>query len=104
VDVIVTTRAGQLSEVKGYYFCTERRLVTLVASHRLMPTREGKTGFLVLIKGVIRGLESGSIMTLFAAILPRRSGELALVFILVAIDALRKLDLELCFLPSGNVA
>ena len=43
-------------------------------------------------------------MTLLATVFPWRAGELALVYILVAIDALRKLDLELRFLSCRNVA
>jgi len=58
----------------------------------------------MLFERVIRGLESGAVVALLAVVLPGRRSELALVFILVAIDAERKLDFELCVFARRSMA
>lgn len=48
----------------------------------------------MLVQGVTRGLESGCIVALLAAIAPGRPSKLPLMLVLVAVDALRKFDFE----------
>jgi len=69
-----------------------------------MSSGERETGVLVFRHGVVRLLEGSPIVTLFAAVAPRSCRELALVFVLVAIQALRKLDLVSSIFACRNVA
>lgn len=43
-------------------------------------------------------------MALFASVVPRGAGELPCMFVLMAINAERKLDLETGVFPRGNMA
>jgi len=48
-------------------------------------------------------LESRAVVALLATIAPRSRRELSIVFVLVAIDALRKLQFEYCALTGRRV-
>ena len=89
----MTCRAVELAEVVGDYFGTESSLVAIDTGNRPMSPGERETGVLVFGQGVVRRLEGSPIVTLFAAVPPRSGRELALVFVFVTIQALRKLDL-----------
>lgn len=68
--------------------------VALVAGDGDMPASERKAGLLVFRERVVRCLECRARMALVATITPGFSGELSLMFVGVAIDALREFDLE----------
>jgi len=78
--------------------------MALIAGDRLVSAGERKRRLLVHGERVVRGLPGGSGMALLATVLPRIAGKLALVFILVAIDAECKLDFETSVIASGNMA
>lgn len=65
---------------------------------------EGKPRLLMLCDRVRGGLESANGVALFAPVVVRRSGELAVVYIFVAIQALCKGDFIPRRSPCGNVA
>ena len=78
--------------------------VTLVAGHRLVAPGQRETGLLVLLQSEVCCLERGAIVTLLAAVPPRSACKLSVVFILVAVHADCKLDLEPRLLTCGRMA
>ena len=77
--------------------------MTIVACNRHVRSGEGETGLLVLVERKAGDLESCTVMTLLASVPPGRSCELALMLVLVTINALCEFDLELRILAGGDV-
>src|SRR6266849_1161593 len=100
MNVLVATCATQLIEVIERNCRPRQRLMAVVASNRHVAARQGETRRLMFGNREVRSLERSSVVTLFAAILPGGTSELALVFIFVAIYAFREFDLVARFLAG----
>ena len=96
--------AIEASEMVWRYFRTGHGLMALVAGYCSMASREREARLLVLGERVSGGLESGPRVALLAAIPPRRTRELPLMFIGVTIEALCEFDFELRVVASRHVA
>lgn len=104
VDVFVATGAAEIGKMIWRYFRTGQRLVTVIAGHCLVSAGEGEAGFLMLGKRVTGGLERSAVVAVFTLVVPRSSCKLAIVLILVAIEALREAQLEARVFACGDVA
>ena len=104
MDVFMAGGAGETSEMEGYYLGTFERFVTFVAGNGEMASGEREAGGLMLIDGVVGCLEGRALMAALAAIEPWGRSELALVHILVAVRAARKIQLEAGVFAGGRVA
>jgi len=94
VHIFVAGCAAQLIEMVRYYFCTGQWRVAFVARHRQMAARKWESRTHVLLKREAGRLERCPVVALIAAIAPWVTCELALMFIAVAVNAVRELDLE----------
>lgn len=104
VNVFMTSGAGLLTEMVRHQFCAGHRLVTVVALHRGVRAGQGKVRLAVSIHVVVGGLEGGAGVALVAAVEPGRGSELTVVFILVAVHALRESEFESRCGACGHVA
>ena len=104
VNVLMATCATKRAEMIDSGLRTGRRLVALIACYGDMPVGKRETGLLVLGQRVAGGLECEAVVALLTTIAPGFADKLALVFVLVAVHAKRKLDSVTCFLSRRNVA
>lgn len=104
MHIFVAGRAVEVGEVIRRYFRTGHGLVAVIAGHRDMASGKWEAGLLVLGECVVCRLKGRPCMALLASVPPRRARKLPLVFIGVAIHALRELDFELRILARGHVA
>lgn len=87
-----------------YYFRTYGSLVAFDASYCLVASGKREVRLLVFRQSVICHLECCTVVTLLAAVAPRSTSKLPLVFILVAVDAKSIFDFELRIFSRQGVA
>lgn len=90
MDVLMASRARNALEVIKGYRRTEHRLMAIVACHGHVRACQWIGALLVHRDGIVGNFPGGAVVALLAPVLPRGSRELAVVFILVAIEAARK--------------
>ena len=103
VHILVTRRTGKLSEVIRDYFRSAQCLVARDACDGHVTSVQWEAGPLVKRERVAGGLECRAIVTLLAFVVPGSPRKLPCMFVLMAIDAERELDLETSFFPRGNM-
>lgn len=91
VNVLMASGAPERVEMIESYLRVDGRFVAFVARNGYVPPGQRPVGLLVLTQRVAGGLEGDSCMALFTAVTPWFVGKLALVLILMAIHAERKL-------------
>ena len=104
VYVLMATRATQLNKVIDRGLGSVSRLVAFVARHRLVSIDKREAGFLMQDQGVVGSLKGSPGVASLTTIEPRISRELAFMFIFMAVQAERKLDLVARFLALRNMA
>jgi hypothetical protein len=90
MDVFMACRAGNGVEVIKSYRRTQHRLMAIVAGNGHVRASQRIRALLVHRDGVICDFPGGAVVALLAPVLPRGGRELAVVFILVAIETVRK--------------
>lgn len=104
MNIRMTACATQLREMKLGNGGTRQRLVTLVTRHRHVTTCQWKATLLMLCQSHRRCLERVTGVTLLAPIAPGIGYKLALVGILMTIDANAELDLVKSLRARRNMA
>lgn len=104
VNVLMATGATERTEVKSRRVKASDGLMAVNAGNREMSAGEREGGLLMLRDGVVGGFEAEASMAALALVSPWFRRELALVFVLVAIDALRRANLVADHFVNGVVA
>ena len=104
MNVFVAACATELIEVIERHTGSRQWLVALVTGHGSVTTGKREVGALVVGERVGRGLEGGPGVALFASIAPGRGSELALVLVLVTVNAEPELDLVASLFSGWDMA